>query len=87
MMYLCVFFIPPVYFMVRGKWGPFVLNAVLYGLACLLVLSLIGLVIAPIFWMLAVGHAGFHLRRELMVEHADLIATKMAEKMNQPPRI
>lgn len=80
-MYLCVIFIPPVYFIARRKWGAFVLNAFLYGLACLCVLSLVGAMVAPFFWFLAVGHAGWHLRRERIAEHADMVATKLAEKM------
>lgn len=83
MTYLCLIFIPPLYFMVRKKWGSFALNAVLYGIACLCVLSIVGIVIAPLFWVLAVGHAGFHFRREMMMQHADMIATKMAEKMKE----
>ena len=46
-------------------------------------LLIIGIMIAPLFWILSVGHAGWHLRKELMVEHADMIATKMAEKLAQ----
>ena len=69
--------------MVRKKWASFALNAVLYGIACLCVLSIVGIVIAPLFWVLAVGHAGFHFRKEMMMQHADMIATKMAEKMKE----
>jgi hypothetical protein len=29
---------------------------------------------------LAVGHAGWHLRKEWMIEQAEMIAEKMAEK-------
>ena len=83
MMYLCIMFISPVYFLVRKKWGPFILNSILYGLACLCILSVVGIMFAPLFWILAVGHAGWHLRREMMTQHAELIATKMAEKMRQ----
>jgi hypothetical protein len=83
MMYLCVIFISPVYFLVRKQWGAFILNAILYGIACLCIFSIVGIVIAPLFWILAVGHAGWHLRREMMTQHAELIATKMAEKMRQ----
>ena len=83
MMYLCVIFMPPLYFLARQKWGGFVLNSVLYSLAWLLLITLLAAVISPIFWLLAVGHAGWHLRKEMMVEHAELIATKMVEKMNQ----
>jgi len=88
-MYLCIIFIPPAYFMARGKWGGFVLNTVLYGIACLCVLSLVGIVVAPFFWILAVGHAAFTYRKELMAVQADLIATKMAEKLkaNNPPQL
>ena len=81
MMYLCLIFIPPVYCISRKKWGGFVLNSLLYGLACLCILIIIGIWIAPLFWMLSVGHAWFTYRRESVERHADLIATKMAEKM------
>ena len=81
MMYLCVIFVPPVYFIARKKWGGFVLNSILYGLACLCALSLIGLWIAPFFWILSVGHAGFAYRRELIAYQAEMLATKMAEKL------
>jgi hypothetical protein len=94
MLYLCILFIPPVYFVSRDKWGAFALNAFLYGLACLCVLSIMGIMVAPIFWILSVGHAGFHFRREMINKHAELIATKIAAQMraNQdppgmPPRI
>jgi hypothetical protein len=83
MMYLCIIFTPPVYFISRGKWGGFFLNAFLYGLAGLCVLTCTGIVIAPLFWLLAVGHAGFAYRREMMEKHAELIAAKMAEKMKE----
>lgn len=83
MTYLCIIFIPPLYFLTRGKWSGFFLNAVLYGIACLCVLSIVGIVVAPLFWILAVGHASFTYRKELMMQHADMIATKMAEKMKE----
>jgi hypothetical protein len=85
MTYLCIIFISPLYFLTRKKWGGFVLNSILYGIACLCVLSMVGIVIAPIFWFLAVGHAAFAHRREAMEEHATVIATKIAEKMRQAP--
>lgn len=81
MTYLCILFLPPLYFLTRKKWGGFCLNAVLYGLAWLCVITIVGIVIAPVFWLLSVGHAGFACRRELAAEHADLVATKLAQKM------
>ena len=83
MTYLCIIFVSPLYFLVRKKWGGFVLNSILYGIACLCILTIVGIVAAPIFWTLAVGHAGFAYRKEAMEEHATLIATKMAEQMRQ----
>ena len=83
MTYLSIIFVSPVYFMMRSQWGAFVLNSILYGMACLFLLSILGAMFAPFFWMLAVGHAGWHLRKEMMVEHAELIATKLAEAMRR----
>src|ERR1700733_2049883 len=80
MLYFCIIFLPPVYFIARKKRPGFVLNSILHRTACLCILTLIGIFIAPLFWILAVGHAGFTYRRELVATHADLIATKMAEK-------
>lgn len=81
MMYLVLIFISPVYFVARRKWGGFILNAILYGLALLCAITIVGLVVAPLFWILAVGHAAWHLRKEVMEEHATMIATKMAQQM------
>jgi len=82
-MFLCILFIPPIYFIARKRWGGFILNSILYGIACLCILSMIGIWIAPVFWILAVGHASFTYRKEMAVKHVELLATKMAEKMQQ----
>ena len=83
MMFLCIIFVPPAYFLARKKWGGFVLNSILYGIACLCALSIVGIMAAPVFWLLAVGHASFTYRREMVSNHAELLATKMAEKMRE----
>jgi hypothetical protein len=85
MIYLALIFMPPVYFIVRKQWGGFMLNALLYGLAWLCVLSMVGIMIAPVFWALAVGQAAFACRKEMLTHHAELIATKMAEKLKDKP--
>jgi hypothetical protein len=81
MMYLCAVFIPPLYFAIRGKWVSFAINSIFYGLACLFALSIVGLPIAPFFWIISAAHAGFSLRKEMMEEQATMIAKKMAEQM------
>jgi hypothetical protein len=78
MMYLIIVFISPLYFLIRGKIGGLVLNSILYLIALGCVVSLIFAWVGVFFWALAVGHAAWHLRREFMIEHAEMIATKIA---------
>lgn len=88
MMYICAVFISPLYFLIRGKWVGFFVNSIFYGLAVLFLVSIVFSFIAPFFWIVAAAHAGFSLRKELMEEHATMIAKKMAEQMvkSQPPQ-
>ena len=79
MMFLTVIFISPLYFLLRKKWGGFVLNSILYLSAVFTIFLGVGI----IFWILAVGHAGWHLRKEAMVEQAELIAKKMFEQQGK----
>ena len=83
MTYISILFVPPLYFLSRKCWGSFFLNSCLYGLALLCVATIVAALIAPVFWILAVGHASFAYRKELLNQHADRIATKLAEKMNK----
>ena len=76
MMYLAIIFCSPLYFMVRGKWGAFTLNALMYGCAVLLLVTFIGAFLAPLPWILGVGHAMWHFRHEMMEEQASLMAAK-----------
>ena len=81
MNYFLILFASPIYFALRSQWIAFTINAFLYGLAWMLLLTLFFAVGAPLFWALAVGHASWYLRNELMNEHAELIASKMANKL------
>jgi hypothetical protein len=83
MMYLCIIFAPPVYFLARKKWGGFILNSILYGMAVLFAATIVLFIVGVVFWALAVGHAGFTYKREMLERHAELMATKMAEKMKE----
>jgi len=80
MMYFIVLFVPPWYFAIRKKWGAFLINGFFY-LCSFPLLIFFGIGVIP--WALCVGHAGWHLRKEMMEEHAQMIATKMVEKMNE----
>lgn len=81
MMYLIVIFISPLYFLLRQKWGGFILNLILYTLAVIGLVTIIFFWLGIIFWGLAVGHAGWSIRQEMMEKHADMVASKMSEKM------
>jgi hypothetical protein len=61
--------------------GAFAVNLFLWGCAWLLLITLFGAFLSPLPYMLALGHAMFNYRRELMSQHAEELATKMAEKM------
>jgi len=83
MTYLIIIFISPVYFIMRKDWLGFCINSVLFALAWLLLISIIGSFLSPLPWALAVGHASFAFRKQLMEEQATMIATKMAQAMRQ----
>lgn len=80
MIYLITILIPPLYFALRKKWGSFVVNEFFYLLSFpLLILWGFGVVI----WMFCVAHAGWFLRKELIEEAAETLASKMAGKMRE----
>jgi hypothetical protein len=87
MIYLLAIFISPVYFIVKKRWGAFLLNSIFYGTALLLLLSIVGALFAFFPWMIAAIHAVWDLRKQLMEEQATIIAQKMAGVMRQtsPP--
>jgi hypothetical protein len=45
------------------------------------VLTIVGIAVAPIFWIMAVGHASFTYRKEAAAHQAELMAAKLAEKL------
>jgi hypothetical protein len=81
--YFIILFLSPLYFLLRKKWGGFVANAILYVLAWLTIL-IFGLGI--IFWGLAVGHAMWTYRTELMEQGAEIFAKKLAEISHEKER-
>lgn len=83
--YLLAIFISPLYFAIKGKWGACILNSIFYGIALICLISIIGIPVAVFFWFVAMIHAVWDLRKQMMTEHATIMATKMAEVMRQPP--
>jgi hypothetical protein len=79
MMYLVIIFIPPLYFLIKGKIGGLILNAIIYCVAVAFLVTIVFSWVAFPFWLLAVGHAVWNYRRDLMMEHAEMIVTKVTE--------
>ena len=76
-MWLCIFFCPPLYFTIRGRWLAAVINAVFYSLAVVTILVGVGVV----FWLFCVVHAALDMhavvREQEMRRQAELMAEKM----------
>ncbi len=76
-MWFLAVFLPPVYFMVRGRWIAAIINGFFWGLGLLFSLALIGLPLV----LLCIAHAGIdvarHTREKEMQRQAQLIAREM----------
>ena len=93
MIYLVAIFIPPLYFLIKKRWLGFIISSCLFVLALLLAVTVVLIPVSVILWILCSIVAVWNLRKAVMHEHAEVLATKMAEKMWQahpaaePPRI
>lgn len=77
MMYFVIIFASPLYFLMRQRWLGFFGNSMLWLLAWMTIwFAGFGM----IFWLLGVGHATWHLRKELMLEQATMIAEQMTKQ-------
>jgi hypothetical protein len=78
MAWLMVLFVPPLYLLLQKKPLAAIFNLIL----CILAGATIFLFgIGLLFWALAIGHASWHMRKQLMRENAEIIAEKMAAKL------
>jgi hypothetical protein len=78
-------FIPPIYFLLNKRIGMFLLTSVMFVFALGFAMTGILLPVSIIMWIVAIFLAardlGRRKRTEIMTQNAELIATKMAEKM------
>lgn len=87
MIYLVAALVPPLYFLIKKKWAAFVVSSLLLFLSLCMLVSIVLIPGAIILWVLCATVAFWDLRKQLMHEHATVIAEKMAAKMQQsPPR-
>lgn len=81
MIYLIAVLIPPLYFLIKKKWLGFIVSSCLLVLSFFLALTIVLLPVALILWVFCSVCAIWSVRKSLMHEHAEIIAKKMAEKM------
>ncbi len=93
-MLLLAILLPPLYFLLNQKLGMCVLTSAMFILAFFLACTIVMIPGALILWVIAmIAALRHHRRKEMnqnMVKHADLIATKMSEKLQPtqtPPPI
>jgi hypothetical protein len=81
MIYLTAIFVPPLYFIIKKKWLAFIVSSALFFLSLIFSMMVVLAPIALILWLLCSVCAVWDVRKALMLEHATIIADKMAEKM------
>jgi hypothetical protein len=83
MIYLVAIFIPPLYFLLKKRWLALIGSLVAFFFAVIFAIMMILLPLSFILWGLCSVVAVWDLRKRVMHEHADVLATKMAEKMRE----
>jgi hypothetical protein len=86
MMYLIAIFVPPLYFLTKKKWLGFAISSFLLIVSFFLFITVVFIPIALIFWGLCSVVAIWDVRKQLVNEHATIIAEKMAAKMRPSPQ-
>jgi hypothetical protein len=83
MIYLVAIFIPPLYFVIKKRWVGFIVSSCLLVLSLFLAMTVFLIPVALILWGLCSVVAVWDLRKRVMHENADVLATKMAEKIRE----
>lgn len=86
MMYLTAIFVPPIYFLIKKRWVGFVVTTGLFFLSLIFFIMVVLAPLGLILWGVSATCAVWNLRKELMHEHATIIAEKMAAKMTETMR-
>jgi len=83
MIYLVAIFIPPLYFLIKKKWLALIGSLVAFFFAVIFAIMMVLLPLSLILWGVCSIVAVRDLRKRGMHEHAEVLATKMAEKMRE----
>ena len=83
MTYLVAVLVPPLYFLIKKKWLALIASLVAVFFAVIFAMMVVLLPISFILWGLFSVIAVWDLRKRLVHENAEILATKMAEKMRE----
>jgi hypothetical protein len=83
MIYLVAIFIPPLYFLLKKKWLALIGSMIAFFFAVIFAIMIALLPLSFILWGLCSVIAVWDLRKRLVHENAEILATKMAEKMRE----
>ena len=83
MIYLVALFVPPLYFLIKKRWLALVGSLVAFFFAVIFAIMMVLLPLSLILWGVCSVVAIWDLRKRVAHEHAEVLATKMAEKMRQ----
>ena len=87
MIYLTAVLIPPLYFLIKKRWVGFIVSSCLLVLSFFLACTVVMIPVALVLWALCATVAVWNLRKQLVRENAEVLASKIAEKMAQPPKV
>lgn len=82
-MWLLAFFCSPIYFACRGKWAACFINGFFYLIAMVLLISVVGAIFAPVFWMFCVAHAMWDMRAVITEQAIQRQAEALAQKLQK----
>ncbi len=74
--YLLALFVPPLYLYTRGRSVAGTVNLFVFGLAWLLLVTVVLAAVSPIPWLICALHAVWDVRRGLVEEHSVLLSQK-----------
>ena len=83
MIYLTAIFVPPLYFLIKRKWLALFASLVAFFFAVTFAIMIALLPLSFILWGICSVVAVWDLRKRVAHENAELLATKMAEKMRE----
>lgn len=81
MIYLIALFIPPLYFLIKKRWFALIGSLVAFFFAVIFAIMMVLLPVSFILWGICSVVALWDLRRRVAHDNAEVLASKIADKM------